>query len=542
MSGLARYLRLFAPHRAAIGLAALLLAVGASIPGAAVALLGTTLGQVLDHHDSTLLAANAAAFAALLALQAGLDLARTRITKGVALGVASRLRQDLFAHLLVERPAATGPRLSMLLGEVDELQYGVSALVTALRNPLQLLALAVVAARFSPGLALFAPVLLPAVLLPSWLAGRGVREASQAAQRARVATADAAHQSLIGANLIVAFGAASAEASRFGAIEEVDRAARLRQEVVRTVPGAVGQVLAGLAIGVLVWRGGVEVLAGHMGAGELVGFAVALGLMNRPLAGLAEVWTLLQRSLVAADHVLDTVASPPPIVVRDPAVPIPAGPIDLVFEGVAHRWAEAPVLCGVDLHVRSGEIVALQGVTGAGKSTLLLLASRIVDPDAGRVRLGGVDLRDAAPTDVRRAVSLVDQECVLFGRTVGENLRLGRPGASNEDLWSALEAAGAAGLVRGLAGGLDHPVGELGRTLSGGERQRLGLARAFVAGGRVLLLDEATNQVDVATRDAIIAAVRARRAHHAVLWVTHDPAVAAIADRVVRLVDGAVAQ
>lgn len=545
VSPLRRYLGHFAPYWPGFLAAAVLMSLSATVPGAAVVLLQRTLDVGLSGDRPDLLPWMAAGFAGLYLVAGAVRLLRTWISKGIAWRVTADLRVAVHERLLRLAPhqqAATGARLATLTTEVDDLQYGVSALVTAFRNPLTLAVLAGTAWAMAPRLAPWALLLLPAVWWTTRWGGRRLRRRSAERRRARSALSGLVHDQLAGLPTVQAFRAEQGEATRFRQVAEDDRRARLVLEVERVLPSALSRLVGAVAVALLLWVGGRQVLAGHLEAGELVGFAVALGLMNRPLGGLSEVWALLARSLASLETVYEILETRPAVRSPEPARPLPSGPLGIRWQGVVVDYGDGPALRGLDLEVAPGEWVALVGPSGAGKSTLLSLVGRVRDPDVGAVRLGGVDVREIALDDLRRAVAVVRQRGFLFGRTVLDNLRLGRPDATREQVRAAAEQAGADGFVQGLPAGYDTPIEEAGRRLSGGERQRLCLARALVMGSPVLLLDEATNQVDATTERVILRALAARRAGQTVISVAHDLSAVHGADRIVVIEGGRVVE
>lgn len=529
LGSLARRLR---PRAQTLAAASLLTAATAAVPGLAVALLSRVLDAFL-HGDVAGVSQGALAFTALYAAHALAVVARTGLTKSVAWRLAADLRAELHAHWL-RGPVggSVGDRAAALSEEVDQVQLGVSALVTALRNPLTLLGLAVAAAAIAPRLVLPALVLLVPAQVAAWIGGRAVRDAVTGARTARAGLLSLASDQLSGLETIQAFDAVPAEVSRFGARSDADRSARWRLDVIRTLPSLCVQVLLAAALGGLLWFGAQQVAAGELAAGDLVAFLVALGLAQRPLVGLAEVWVLLQRCTAALDRV-DTVLAAVRPVDRSPSASLPPGPLALCWEGVSVSRGGRRVLHGVDLVAHPDEILALVGPTGAGKSTLLATVQGGVQLDQGRVSLGGVDLADVASGG--GAVSVVPQDLVLFHRSVLDNVALGDPIPNPLRAEEALRQAHA---EFALARGLQARVDEAGRNWSGGERQRLCLARALYRGGRVLLLDEPTSQVDPGTAAQLAAVLQALRPGRTIVVVAHDPVLAQCADRVARLVDG----
>jgi ABC-type multidrug transport system fused ATPase/permease subunit len=544
MSELRRYLRHFAPSWPALVVAAVLMSVAAAVPGAAVVLLERTLDLGLTDRPD-LLPWLAAGFALLYLVSGAVRVARTRITKGIAWRVATELRCTLHQRYLALSPAqqrGTGARLASLTFEVDELQYGVSALVTAFRNPLTLAVLAVTAWSMAPSLAPWALLLVPAVAIPMVWGGRRLRRRATDAREARSTLAGLAQQQLAGLRTVQTFAAEDGEAARFSAAAGEDRRTRVRMEVERVLPSATVQLVAACAVALLLWAGGRQVLAGELDAGRLVGFAVALGLMGRPLGGLSEVWSLLQRSLASLERVYAALEAVPEVSAPLDPLPLPAGPHEVVWDQVTVDYGEGPVVRDLHLRVRAGELLALVGPSGAGKSTLLSLVGRHRDPEGGVVRVGEVDVRRLPLAALRRTVAVVPQEGFLFSRTIAENIALGRPDAPPADIEEAGRRAGADDFVRALPGGYDTALDELGQRLSGGERQRLCLARALLMEAPILLLDEATSQVDAETTHAFLEALERRAVGQTVVMVAHDLAAARSANRIAVLDGGRVVE
>jgi ABC-type multidrug transport system fused ATPase/permease subunit len=246
----------------------------------------------------------------------------------------------------------------------------------------------------------------------------------------------------------------------------------------------------------------------------------------QPLAAAARD---LRRVCAAGERVLDLVDREP--AVADPAdpAPPPAAPFPIAFEGVRAR-----VLAGFSLRLEPGRKVALMGASGAGKTTLVELLQRFIDPAEGRVTLCGRDLRDYGQDEVRRTIAVVGQDPYLFSTTLRENVRLGRPGASDAEVERALARARLASWLRDLPDGLDTLVGEAGRNLSGGQRQRVALARALLADAPVLVLDEPTAHLDAPTAERLVRDVLEAAGGRSVLLITHRPEGLELVDEIVR--------
>jgi ATP-binding cassette subfamily B protein len=274
-----------------------------------------------------------------------------------------------------------------------------------------------------------------------------------------------------------------------------------------------------------------------MSPGELVQFVIYAVMVAGSVGALSEIWGELQRASGATERLVELLETQDSV--QDPARPTPlARPVRgaIGFEGVRFNYPARPevsALNGVDLEVAPGETVALVGPSGAGKTTILQLLLRFYDPQQGRVTLDGIDLRDMARADFRQAIALVPQDPVIFATSARENIRFGRPDASDAEVEAAAEAAAAHDFIAALPQGYDTFLGERGVMLSGGQKQRIAIARAILRDAPVLLLDEATSALDAESERAVQAAVERLAEGRSVLVVAHRLATVKRADRIV---------
>ena len=547
MKRIARFLR---PYRAriAIALAALLVAV------ACVLALGRGLQHVVDRGfgsgDPRLLDQALAAMIAVVVLFAAATCARFYFMMTVGERVVTDLRRAVFDHILALDPAffereRTGEVVSRLTNDATLLQqvigYGVSMFV---RNALMMAGAAVMLFVTSWKLALLVLVGVPATLAPMLLLGRRVRRLSRSSQD-RVADAAAyvdeavheirtvhayAHEDLARASF-----ARHAEAAYAAAAARISHKAFLIAAVI---------LIAFSAVGIILWIGGHDVLAGRMSQGELAAFVFYAAVVAAGAGTLAEVWGELQRAAGATERLVELLDTRPAIVApRSPSVAPPRAALDIDFDSVRFAYPARPDIAALErftLRVAPGERVALVGPSGAGKSTVFALLLRFYDPQQGAVRIGGVDLRDMDPRAARRLAAVVPQEPVIFAASVLENVRYGRPDATREAVAAACAQACALEFIERLPQGLDTPLGERGVTLSGGQKQRVSIARALLADRPILLLDEATSSLDAAAERLVQQALEALEKGRTTLVIAHRLATVQTAGRIVVLERGAI--
>lgn len=542
---LRRLLGLFAPWRARLALATVLVFVAAAIPGALVFLIQKVLDDVLVRRDASQLRLLAPAVVLLYAINGTVNVARGLLTRSVAWRVVTDLRTRLHDKLLDmdigwHQRTPSGERVSRLMTDVNNLQYAVSGVVTAIQKPLTLAVLIATAFWMNPRLAVYAVGLLPLVALPLDRFGRWVRSASRDSLDGAARLAAGAQETLAGIRIVQIFGGEFLRRERFRALNEAHHDAQIRAAAAALLPSSIVELIAAAGVGAVIWVGGGQVLRGELEPGALIGFLVAVGLMNEPLKGLTLIQSLMQRALASADTlfaVLDAPAALADVGTRDATAPA-----RITLEAVSFDFGEGAVVSGVDLEVRAGQRVAIVGASGGGKTTLLSLLPRLRDPTAGVVRWDGVDVRDLRLASLRRLVAVVTQEPFLFDDTIRENIRFGRPEATDAEVEAAAEAANAAGFIHGFALRYDTRVDELGMRLSGGQRQRICIARAVLRGAPVLLLDEATSNLDAESEALVQEALERLMEGRTTFVVAHRLSTIRNADLIVVMKDGRVVE
>lgn len=383
----------------------------------------------------------------------------------------------------------------------------------------------------------------PLVALAVWRFRRLLRSAFRRV-RAAVARLNATMQENIhGAGVIQLLGMETDRYGRFRRDNEEFLAASISSTRSHAVFAPVISVASALALALVFWYGGGEAIQGAITLGTLVAFIEYMPHLLTPIRDLGEKFTILQSAFAAAERVFEVLDTPPGIADAPDATPMPEARGELEFEGVHFGYAPgAEVLRGVSLRVRPGERVALVGRTGSGKSTLARLAVRFYDPWEGSVRLDGRDLRRIPLADLRRHVAVVTQDVFIFGASALENVRLGDRSIAPERAIEACRWTNADVFIARLPGGYDAPMAEGGRTISIGERQLLAFARALARRPTVLILDEATANVDTRTERLIVEAVDKITRGRTAIVIAHRLATIRNADRVVVVEDGRIVE
>jgi ATP-binding cassette subfamily B protein len=543
MRALARIGAFLAPYRKQVAAAAVALLVAA---GAMLAV-GQGLKVVIDRGfaagDAAELDRALALMLAVVVLMAAAVFTRFYFVSWIGERVTADLRRAVFDHLLALPPGwfevtRTGEVISRLTNDTAMLETVIgSSASMAVRNLLLLVGGLAMLAVTSPKLTLYVLAGVPLVIAPIVLFGRRVRRLARASQD-RVGDVGAyVDEALHEIRTVQAYGHEPVDRLRFG--ERVEAAfetarARIRQRA--TLVATVILLVFG-AIGVILWIGGHDVVAGRLSPGALSAFVFYAVVVAGAAGTISEVVGDLQRAAGATERLFELLAVAPEIAAPPSPRALPVPPRGTVsFERVAFRYPsrpDTPALDGFSLEVAAGENVALVGPSGAGKTTVFQLLLRFYDPQAGAVRIDGVDLRAADPAEVRARLAIVPQEPVIFAASVLENVRYGRPRASEAEVRAACEAAYAAEFVARLPEGYESELGERGVRLSGGQRQRLAIARAILADRPILLLDEATSALDAESERVVQLALARLMAGRTVLIIAHRLATVRHADRIV---------
>lgn len=523
-----------------------LLAVGALVVTAGMSLLlPLAVRRVVDgfNEDVALLDqyfAAALGIAALLAVGTGV---RYYFVTKLGERVVADIRRAVFDRVMGMSPAfferlMTGEVVSRITTDTTLILSLIgSSISVALRNVLMLLGGLLLLFFTSAKLTGLVLLIVPAVVVPIIVLGRRLRGLSRESQDWIANSSGTASEALGSVQTVQAFTHEGRTRAQFAEVTEKSFGVAQTRTRVRAVMTVIVIFLTFTGIVGVLWIGARDVRAGMMTPGELVQFVIYAVMVAGSVGALSEIWGEVQRAAGATERLVELLNSEDPV--RDaPSVKALPRPVrgEIVFDDVTFRYPSRPevsALNGVSLRVSPGETVALVGPSGAGKTTILQLLMRFYDPQQGAVRFDGIDLRDMARADFRRAIAMVPQDPVIFAASARENIRFGRPDATDAEVVAAAQAAAAHDFLTALPDGYVTWLGERGVMLSGGQKQRVAIARAILRDARVLLLDEATSALDAESERAVQAAVDVLAEGRTMLVVAHRLATVKRADRIV---------
>ena len=468
---------------------------------------------------------------------------QTVAVQQLVLMVIRDLQDRMFVHLAradlvqVERepPAQLATRFTT---DVTLIREALTRAVNGVRDSVTIIGLVGSMLYLDWTLFLIAAVLYPLAAVPIQRLGKRIRRASGGMQEQMGETAAFLYQSFAQARTVRAYRLEATEAARAKAAFEQLYAALLRMTRSRAILDPMLEVLGGTAVALVIGFAGWRAATGAGGIGNFSGFVAALLLAAQPLRSLGALNAALQEGLAGLVRVFDVIDEQPRVMEKPRAVVLPPGPGRVRFDRVSYAYPDGRVgLRDLSFDAAPGLTVALVGPSGAGKSTALALIPRLGDVLEGRITIDGTDIRDLTLASLRDAIAYVGQDALLFDDTVGGNIRMGRPGASDAEVEQAARAA-AADFIDELPQGFATPVGPGGGRLSGGQRQRVALARALLRNPRILLLDEATSALDAESEAAVQAALMRLRRGRTTVVVAHRLSTVRDADLVVAIADG----
>jgi ATP-binding cassette subfamily B protein len=466
--------------------------------------------------------------------------------------IVADLRRDVFQHLTALSPSffdtsRSGELVSRLTADTTQIKSAVGASVSiALRNLVLFLGAAAMMVVSSPKLSGFVLAAIPLIVIPLVAFGRWVRRLSRNAQDT-LAEASAYAGELVGSiRTVQAYTNEQLANARFGKeVEQAYDAARGSTRARAVLTAVIIFIVFSSVVGIL-WVGSHDVLTGALTPGRLGQFVLYAAFAASSLGQLSEVWGEISAASGAAERLFEILNVKSAVVAPASPRPLPQPARgDVVFDNVSFAYPTRPDIlsaAGVSLSVKAGEKVAIVGPSGAGKSTLFHLLLRFYDPKGGAISVDGVPIRDADPRELRKRIALVPQDSVVFATTARENIRFGRPDATDAEVEHAASLAHATEFIRRLPDGFEAQLGERGVTLSGGQRQRIAIARAILRDAPLLLLDEATSALDAESETLVQTALEELMKHRTTLVIAHRLATVLSCDRILVMDHGRIVE
>jgi ATP-binding cassette subfamily B protein len=518
-------------------------------------LAGRAIDAGIRDHDVGALNVIVILFLASAIVNWGATYLQTYLVNWIGQRALQDLRMRIFAHL--QRLSIgfysrnkSGVLISRMTNDVQALdQLITDGIVTLFSSTLTLLGTAAILFALDPQLALVTFAVFPILFLGS-LAFRIASAGAYRLTREKIALITAyLQETLSGIRVVRAFGQEERHKSQFADLNDENRDANMKTVYLNAAYFPSVELLSGVATAVILLYGGSQVASGNgLTIGVLASFVFYLNSFFDPIQQLSQLYTTYQSGMAALDKIFELLEEEPDVVERPDAIDLPRVAGEIRFDGVSFAYAgesadeSAFALRDVDLTVPPGQTVALVGATGAGKSTLAKLVARFYDPTRGAVLIDGHDVRDVTEKSLRSQLGTVPQEGFLFSGTIRDNIAFGRPEASDDEVRDAARAVGADEFIQRLPDAYDTEVGERGGHLSAGQRQLVAFARAAVADPRILILDEATSNVDVHTEARIERGLRRLLAGRTAIVIAHRLSTIRGAGRIVVMEHGRVVE
>ena len=462
--------------------------------------------------------------------------------------VIMRLRNRLYDHIQ-DLPLAffqrekTGDLMSRITNDVAVISsMFTSAITGSIRDFFTIIGLLSVTFYLIPKLAIYAFVVLPIAAFPIFHFGRKVRRVRLGAQEALADTSAFLQETFLGTKIVKAFGMEDHEKKRFAGKSRTIFRLEMKEVRVRAMSSPIMELLGGVGIAFIIWYGGKDVIAGTYSFGTFMSFLTAVGFLYQPLKKLSKLNNSIQRGLAATDRIFDILERKSDIIEASSPVQITPGPHYIVFNKVSFKYDTTMVLQDINLTVKSGEIVALVGMSGGGKTSLVNLIPRFYDVTEGAVLIDDVDIRNISIAALRRQIAVVTQEPILFNDSVHNNIVYGCQDASEQQIIQAAKDAYAYDFISSFPDGFNTSIGELGGRLSGGQKQRICIARALLKNAPILILDEATSSLDSESETLVQKALGNLMQGRTTFIIAHRLSTIGYAHRILVIADGRIVE
>ena len=539
-----RLLELVKPYWVKLALAMACMVFVSLFTAAQAYLVKPALDDIFIRQDTKKLFLLPIAIVLLFFLKGAFDYTQAYFMNFVGLRVVADLREKLYNHLqnlslsfFTRTP--TGVLISRITNDVNLIQASVSNVVTGLlKDAFTLAGLTGVIFYRNWKWAIIAFLVFPLAIVPIKEFGKRLRKFSRKSQQRMGLITTFLHETITGNRIVKAFSMEDYEKRRFA--EENDRffSVVFKRVRIRALSHPLMELIGGVGVAVIIWIGGYSVIKGETTPGTFFSFMAALLMLYAPVRDLNKMNLEIQEGFAAAARVFELLDAAPEIQDEEGAFPLPPISSGVDFQGITFRYDEEPVLTGITLHVKMGEVVALVGMSGAGKTSLVNLLPRFYDVDEGRVLIDGHDIRQVTLKSLRDQIGLVTQQTILFNDTVRNNITYGSLDRSEEEIVEAAKAAQAHDFIMRLPQGYETLIGEQGAKISGGERQRLSIARALLKNAPILILDEATSSLDSDSETEVQKALDRLMKNRTVFVIAHRLSTIRNADRIIVLSEG----
>jgi len=490
----------------------------------------------------------AGAIPAIMVLRITLAYLNIYLTNWAAMHAVADVRTKLFAHLQnlslgFFNRSSTGDLIARITNDTGVLSNIIGgAFVSVIKEPVTIIALVGYQLTIQPKLTFISIIIFPVCLVPAIIYGRKVRKSARAVQEYNAELSNLMYESFTGNRVIKAYNLEDSVIAEFKATTRKYLGQVMRVIRANEIPGQLVELFAAAGIA-LVFLYVHSLPKEQMPTqGDFISFVLGVVMIYPPIKAVTRLHNQLHQARAASERVFELLAT-------ENSVPEPVAPkmlhadhADIEFKNIHFAYGEKPVLHGINLSVKSGQLVALVGASGSGKTTLANLLLRFYDPTKGAITIGGVDLREVTTRDLRNQIAVVAQENILFNDSIRRNIELGRLGATSEEIIAAARHAFAYEFIMQKEGGFDSVIGEKGVSLSGGQRQRIAIARAVLRNAPILVLDEATSALDTESERAVQAALDELMKDRTTICIAHRLSTILHADMIVVLDQGRIVE
>ena len=543
-----RILKLARPHIPKFLLAMLcMLAVGTTTSALAF-LVKPALDEIFLNKNASMLKWIPIVIIAIYFIKGACSYGQTILMSFIGQRVVTDLRGELYNHIQLQPLSfftknSTGILMSRITNDVNLIQGAVSEAVTSLfKDSFTLVGLIFVIFYRDWKLALIAMVVFPLTVYPIARFGKKMRKVATGTQITMGRLTSLLQETISGTRIVKAFGMEDYEGKRFGKENENLFRFFMKAVSIRALSSPFMEFLGGLGIAAIVFYGGYQVIHGVSTPGNFFSFLTALIMLYEPVKRLTNVNNTVQQGISAAVRVFGIMDITPGIKNRENATELPRISDGIEIRNVTFSYDNEPVLKNINLHIKSGEVVAFVGMSGGGKTTLVNLIPRFYDVTEGEILIDGHDIRDVTMESLRGQIGIVTQQTILFNDTVRNNIAYGDIKKSDEEIINAAKSANAYPFIKNLPEGFETVIGEQGTRLSGGERQRLSIARALLKNAPILILDEATSSLDTEAEMEVQGALENLMEGRTTFVIAHRLSTISHANRIVAIVNGEIVE